>query len=879
MLVRLPSSPHNNRLLLLRLRLRLHLVLLLLLLLLPCFASPCHACNQLDREPLLSFFLNISSPLTAPLNWSSADCCLWEGIACNQNDGRVTHIWLPFRGLGGGISPSLENLTHLSHLNLSHNWLFGTLPAGLFSSLNRLEIIDLSYNHLTGELPPSLSSTIQTVDLSSNHFHGAIQSSLLQLAWNLTGFNASNNSFSGPIPSSICINSSHLIRLLDFSFNNFSGQIPRGLGKCSELEVLRAGFNSLSGMLPSDIYNATALQQISLPVNKLSGPISTDIVHLSNLRILELYSNELSGSLPQNIGNLSNLEQLLLHMNNLSGSLPTSLMNCTNLTKLNLRVNFLERDLSTLDFSKLLKLSTVDLGNNNFTGSLPVSLYLCKSLTAVRLASNKLAGQILPDILSLQFLSFLSLSNNKLSNITAAIRILMGCKNLSTVILSRNFLDETMPDDDSIVDSDGFQNLQVLGLGGCQLTGQVPAWLAKLKNLEVLDLSENRIMGSVPAWLGTMPNLFYIDLSANFMTGELPKELSGLPKLASEQAANEVDQSYLELPVFVEPNNATNQQYNQLSSLPPAIYLGNNSLSGNIPFEIGQLKFLHVLDLSHNNFYGNIPDQLSNLSNLERLDLSGNHLSGEIPVSLRSLHFLSWFSVADNDLQGPIPSGGQFDTFPSSSFEENPGLCGPILQQSCTNQPATIYPSAPSKRPNKRLFIGLILGICFGIGFILTMLALWILSKRRILPREDNDKINLDTISCNSTSGVPPEVSEDSSLVILFPSKTNEIKDLTISEILKATDNFNQANIIGCGGFGLVYKATLANGIKLAVKKLSGDLGLMEREFKAEVEALSTAQHKNLVSLQGYCIHEGFRLLIYSYMENGSLDYWLHEKT
>ncbi|RXH97422.1 hypothetical protein DVH24_007768 [Malus domestica] len=85
------------------------------------------------------------------------------------------------------------------------------------------------------------------------------------------------------------------------------------------------------------------------------------------------------------------------------------------------------------------------------------------------------------------------------------------------------------------------------------------------------------------------------------------------------------------------------------------------------------------------------------------------------------------------------------------------------------------------------------------------------------------------------------------------------------------TDNFNQASII-------VWRATLANGSRLVVKKLSGDLGLVEREFKAEVEALSTAQHKNLVSLQGYCLPDGVRLLMYSYMENRSLDYWLHEK-
>ncbi|RXH85996.1 hypothetical protein DVH24_017049 [Malus domestica] len=66
-----------------------------------------------------------------------------------------------------------------------------------------------------------------------------------------------------------------------------------------------------------------------------------------------------------------------------------------------------------------------------------------------------------------------------------------------------------------------------------------------------------------------------------------------------------------------------------------------------------------------------------------------------------------------------------------------------------------------------------------------------------------------------------------------------------------AIDNFNQANII-VGGFGLVYRATLANGTKLAVKKLSRDLGLVKREFKTEVEALSIAQHENLVSMPTY---------------------------
>ncbi|KAE8670498.1 Phytosulfokine receptor 1 [Hibiscus syriacus] len=425
-------------------------------------------------------------------------------------------------------------------------------------------------------------------------------------------------------------------------------------------------------------------------------------------------------------------------------------------------------------------------------------------------------------------------------------------------------MNEAIPNDENIVGEEGFQNLQILGLGGCNFTGQVPNWLAKLKNLEVLDLSQNRISGLIPSWLGVLPNLFYIDLSSNLISGEFPKELASLYALATQESNDQVDRSYLELPVFVMPNNATSQQlYNQLSSLPPAIYLRKNNLSGNIPGEIGQLQFLHVLDLSQNDFSGSIPEQISNLTNLEKLDFSGNRLSGQIPESLRGLHFLSSFS---------------FDTFTSSSFEGNPDLCGSIVHRICPNAPGTVHSPTVPKRLNTKLIIGLVLGICAGTGLVITVLALWILSKRRIIPGGNTDKIELDSLSCNSYSGVHPQTDKDASLVMLFPNKTNEVKDLTIFELLKATDNFNQENIIGCGGFGLVYKAILADGTKLAVKKLSGDFGLMEREFKAEVEALSTAQHENLVSLKGYCVHKGFRLLIYSYMENGSLDYWLHEK-
>ncbi|KAM5579810.1 receptor-like protein 3 [Rosa sericea] len=686
-----------------------------IMLFLPCCASA--SCDQVDRDALLSLDFKASSPL----NWSaSSDCCLWEGILCGPDD-RVLHLWLPGRGLSGSVSPAITNLTYLTHLNLSQNTLLGVLPDGLFSSLFHLQVLDLSFNRLNGHLPVSSNeaSKLQIVDLSSNYFNGTIPS---VASGSLSIFNVSKNSFAGSIPISVfCKNGSNHNNLtfMDFSFNRFTDPIPTGLASCSKLQIFRAGFNALSGHLPDDIFGLADLQQLSLPVNRLSGPIGNGIVGLTNLKILELYSNQLVGDIPSQIGNLVRLEKLVLHSNNLTGAIPPSLNNCTNLSTLNLRVNNLTGELSAFNFSTFQLLTTLDLGNNNFTGKLPQSLYSCKSLTAIRLASNNLQGQILPEIVALESLAFLSISNNNLTNATGAFMVLMGCKNLTTLVLTKSFLLETLPNDESLADLDGFHKLQVLAIGGCKFTGQVPTWIAKLKSLQVLDLAFNLITGSIPGWLGSLPKLFYMDLSNNLLTGGFPEELCRMPSLTSKEADDKVERSYLELPVSVMSRNGTDQQYNHFSQLPPTLYLGWNSLSGNIPIEIGQLKFLHELDLSHNNFSGSIPVQISNLSNLEKLDLSYNHLSGAIPASLTALNFLSFFSIAYNDLQGFVPSGGQFSTFTISSFEGNPRLCGyQTAQQSCSLSPPSPPVFAGTQRSSNKILTALIFGITFSIFLV-----------------------------------------------------------------------------------------------------------------------------------------------------------------
>ncbi|KAL7212053.1 hypothetical protein ACSBR2_014837 [Camellia fascicularis] len=92
-----------------------------------------------------------------------------------------------------------------------------------------------------------------------------------------------------------------------------------------------------------------------------------------------------------------------------------------------------------------------------------------------------------------------------------------------------------------------------------------------------------------------------------------------------------------------------------------------------------------------------------------------------------------------------------------------------------------------------------------------------------------------------------------------------------------ATDNFSDANKLGQGGFGVVYKGRLPNGQKIAVKRLSRDSEQGELEFKNEIMLVAKLQHRNLVRLFGFCLEGTERLLIYEYVTNSSLDHFIFD--
>ncbi|XP_059281598.1 proline-rich receptor-like protein kinase PERK4 [Lycium ferocissimum] len=100
----------------------------------------------------------------------------------------------------------------------------------------------------------------------------------------------------------------------------------------------------------------------------------------------------------------------------------------------------------------------------------------------------------------------------------------------------------------------------------------------------------------------------------------------------------------------------------------------------------------------------------------------------------------------------------------------------------------------------------------------------------------------------------------------------------TYEELAKATDGFSQANLLGQGGFGYVHKGVLTDGRIVAIKSLKAGSGQGEREFQAEVEIISRVHHRHLVSLVGYCIANGQRMLVYEYVDNKTLEFHLHGK-
>ncbi|RCV39457.1 hypothetical protein SETIT_8G226600v2 [Setaria italica] len=102
-------------------------------------------------------------------------------------------------------------------------------------------------------------------------------------------------------------------------------------------------------------------------------------------------------------------------------------------------------------------------------------------------------------------------------------------------------------------------------------------------------------------------------------------------------------------------------------------------------------------------------------------------------------------------------------------------------------------------------------------------------------------------------------------------SKRAELSHFSFSQILAATDNLSERNLVGNGGFGYVYKGKLSNGLDIAVKRKDAYSFQGPHEFRTEIEAIPNLKHKNIIALLGYCAQGEEDILIYEYMPNKCL--------
>ncbi|KAF0901879.1 hypothetical protein E2562_006491 [Oryza meyeriana var. granulata] len=369
-----------------------------------------------------------------------------------------------------------------------------------------------------------------------------------------------------------------------------------------------------------------------------------------------------------------------------------------------------------------------------------------------------------------------------------------------------------------------------------RFSGDFPEKIWSFKKLTTVMIQNNSFTGVLPAVIS--PNISRIEMGNNMFSGSIPTSAIRLTVFRAEN-----NQLAGELPADM--SNLTD-----LTDLS----VSGNRITGSIPASIRLLQKLNSLNLSGNRISGVIPPaSFGTLLALTILDLSGNELTGDIPSDLGNLNFNS-LNVSSNQLTGEVPLALQGGAYDRSFLGTR--LCA--RSGSGTNLP-TCPGGGGGGGGHDELSKGLIILFSMLAGIVLVGSAgiAWLLLRRR--------KDNQNVTDWKMTQFTP--------------------LDFTESDVLS---NIREENVIGSGGSGKVYRIHLASrgagsgaGRIVAVKKIWNARKLdakLDKEFEAEVTVLGNIRHNNIVKLLCCVSSQDAKLLVYEYMENGSLDRWLHHR-
>ncbi|BAT13406.1 leucine-rich repeat receptor protein kinase HPCA1 [Oryza sativa Japonica Group] len=655
------------------------------------------------------------------------------------------------------------------------------------------------------------------------------------------------------------------IRLSSFGL---SGSLSGDIQSLSELQYLDLSYNNLSGPLPPNIGSLSNLESLSVVGCQFSGDIPKELSQLPKLRFLSLNNNRFTGSIPPSIGNLSNMYWLDLGENRLTGSLPvsdgtnTGLDNLTNALHFHFGVNQLSGTIPSQLFKSNMKLIHLLLDNNNFTGGIPPTLTLLTKLEVLRLDRNyQLTGPVPASINSLTKLQELHLENNKL---TGPLPDLTGMDSLYVVSMgNNNFSSSNVPTWFTALSA-----LTSLNLENLHITGELPQPLFKLPAIQTLGLKGNNFNGTLTIGSDYSSTLSLIDLQDNQIT-----------TLAVSGAQYNKKLILVGNPICVQGNNEalyckSSQQANPAAKpystqsicpgLPPTC-LSDQYLSPNCTCAVPYMGTLHFrsppfFDLSNDTFFVLLEENMKEA-----------FLGKQLPVESIAL---------DNPAFGPSNNLDiNLRVFPSGKIrfgKEDISYIGFMLN----NQ--TYKPHAPGINYGPYYFIGqsypfaetlsaprqtkknqsLIIGVSAGGAFV--VVSLLVLFTVLFFRRNKRPKLQPQPRS-------PSYASWDIKSTSISTPHLQGARVFTFDELKKITNSFSDANDIGTGGYGKVYRGVLPNGHLIAVKRseqgsLQGNL-----EFRTEIELLSRVHHKNLVSLVGFCFDQGEQMLVYEYVPNGTL--------
>lgn len=457
---------------------------------------------------------------------------------------------------------------------------------------------------------------------------------------------------------------------------------------------------------------------------------------------------------------------------------------------------------------RLSSLRILDLSSCSIIGPIPPTLGNLTSLVTLNLSNNALTGQVPPSLGQLSRLSTLDLSQNKL--VGAIPDTFLSFKNLTLLDMSSNFFSGPIPQDIGTL-----LLLKSLNLSDNSFSTTIPTQLGNLSNLVELDLSSNNLRGEVPG-LGRLRNLQRMAVKNNRLSGLLPDALWSMPGL-----------QFLD----VSSNNFT--------GILPNVSAIVNATSA-------------VFNLSHNTFYGNLPSLNRSFS---FLDLSGNYFEGKLPdYAQRNV------SINSNCLQNVASQRNRSEC---ASFYTERGLLFDNFGEPNATEP---LPAPKSNKKSHRNII-ILAAVLGGVGLLaLVFICIFLLifcTRKRGATNQRATEVGPGPATASSSPQPPaPGVSLNlSSLGDAF----------TYQQILQATGEFNDANLMKHGHSGDLFRGTLEGGTLIVVKRIDVQSARNEA-YLSELDFFSKVSHSRLVPFMGHCLeNENEKFVVYKYMPNGDL--------